>query len=989
MTDRILQLCKGQLRSKDKSRDAAGYLASKFLTRPDTRDSVLPEFLDWALLTLIAAEAPESDISGGLAALAAVVKHSKREDLLKFAPNILGRLIKSSLRDHCNTFIRKLYLKLVQRLGLIFLKSKVAAWRYKRGSRSLTINLNAEKAVEVEEKGDGLVEEMDDEYDVPEEVEDVIEELLAGLRDRETVVRWTAAKGIGRVTGRLPRDLADEVVGSLLELFSDRETDSAWHGSCLAIAELGRRGLLLPNRLEKVVDFITKALVYDEKRGSFSVGSHIRDAACYVCWSFARAYDPEVTRPFVHKIASSLLIVTVFDREVNCRRAASAAFQENVGRQGTFPHGIDILTTADYFSVGQRSNAYLNISEYVAGFGEYSQPLISHLLHRKVGHWDPAVRELSAKALNRLCGCNLEYVLNEVLGKLLDMSVSSDIFSSHGATLAVGQIVLAISDIARKAGTGLREKLGTLLAPRIENLVDRLVQGNKLRGLGGELMRQATAQFIANCSQAKLDVSQAIVKTWKTVLDENLSDMDSRVQSASVAAIPALTSQYYCSPVTGEVDSVARDSFVHQYLNMLKGNEQHRKGFSLALGSLEPKLLIGVEEEIIHCLIICSRVSEGTEKWAEGRRDALKALTSVCTKLAARLTNEQIHFVYDSFMIALDDYTLDRRGDVGAWVREAALTGIELFTLKLLEAEECRIPASIVGQFMPLLVQQAVEKIDRTRGHAGRIFHTLLHAEHEGRAVPGIRDRERLHVIFPKDCDLKWAVESETFPLFVKLLHLVAYGERLLVGLIVSVGGLTERLVKNSSQSLFHELDGMGPAEIKLFCDHILKIFRMYEKNDRVTIPFLKFLDQVLTTSCLSLLMESSDSEFPLALFSLCKSEITKCGEPNKLMASSEVFCQLLQAANPECIRRSLVQIAIFLCHRFPRVRKYTADKFYEALLTFSDREIVPEENLDAVMTLLSETNWIEMKVEELRATRNQICQLAGVQPPTVVSKQS
>ena len=57
-----------------------------------------------------------------------------------------------------------------------------------------------------------------------------------------------------------------------------------------------------------------KALVYDEKRGSFSVGSHIRDAACYVCWSFARAYDPEVTKPYVHRIASSLLIVTVFDR---------------------------------------------------------------------------------------------------------------------------------------------------------------------------------------------------------------------------------------------------------------------------------------------------------------------------------------------------------------------------------------------------------------------------------------------------------------------------------------------------------------------------------------------------------------------------------------------------------------------------------------------------------------------------------------------------
>ena len=55
-----------------------------------------------------------------------------------------------------------------------------------------------------------------------------------------SIFRWSAAKGIGRVTGRLPKDLADEVVGSVLELFSARETDSGWHGGCLALAELGR-----------------------------------------------------------------------------------------------------------------------------------------------------------------------------------------------------------------------------------------------------------------------------------------------------------------------------------------------------------------------------------------------------------------------------------------------------------------------------------------------------------------------------------------------------------------------------------------------------------------------------------------------------------------------------------------------------------------------------------------------------------------------------
>lgn len=149
--------------------------------------------------------------------------------------------------------------------------------------------------------------------------------------------------GIGRVTGRLPKELADDVVASLLQLLSLKESDSAWHGGCLSLAELARRGLLLPKRLDSVVNVVLKALVYDERRGCFSVGAHVRDAACYVCWAFARAYTPEIMSKYVTEgLAPALLVTSVFDREVNCRRAASAAFQENVGRLGAdaVPHGI-------------------------------------------------------------------------------------------------------------------------------------------------------------------------------------------------------------------------------------------------------------------------------------------------------------------------------------------------------------------------------------------------------------------------------------------------------------------------------------------------------------------------------------------------------------------------------------------------------------------------------------------------------------------------
>ncbi|CAK0906696.1 unnamed protein product, partial [Prorocentrum cordatum] len=83
-------------------------------------------------------------------------------------------------------------------------------------------------------------------------VEEVIELLLASLGDADTVVRWVAAKGVGRLTNRLPRDFGDQVLEFLLErCFSFRETDKAWHGGCLALAELTRRGLLLPERLQE------------------------------------------------------------------------------------------------------------------------------------------------------------------------------------------------------------------------------------------------------------------------------------------------------------------------------------------------------------------------------------------------------------------------------------------------------------------------------------------------------------------------------------------------------------------------------------------------------------------------------------------------------------------------------------------------------------------------------------------------------------------
>lgn len=658
----------------------------------------------------------------------------------------------------------------------------------------------------------------------------------------------------------------------------------------------------------------------------------------------------------------------------------------NLSPQGTFPHGIDILTVADYFAVGSRPNAFLSISVHIAGHREYGEPLVRHLVDRKVGHWDVAVRELSARALHNLCRCEPEYMREEVVPRLLAEAVGRDLHLCHGATLAAGQVVAGLGQVATAGGQTLHQFLASeALVNKLWALVTSMVESHKLRGLGGELMRQAVSEYIRLVSQAGLEVPRAVAAAWLAVLEESLGSSEAAVQQAAVPALSPLLEHLLVRD--GRLDTAARDRLVDAYIAKLAGAEVARKGYSAALGSLPARLLEGRQEEVLQGLIRCSRVTEGTEAWAEARRDGLRALAAVAATVVDTLDQKIVPHLYDSFLQGMEDYTIDRRGDTGAWVREAAMSGLEAVTLALLAAGADRVPSSILAQAFPCLAQQATEKIARTRGHAGKVFHTLLHARAtDGAPVPGVPCRDTLELIFPADIDINWIVESETFPRFVKLLRLKEFSERMILGLTVSIGGLTERLVRNSSHSLFTELRDMDPAEVEAFTAQLLAVFRSHQKVDRVTMPLFKFLDQLLTSGCLDPVMDAPASSFPSQLFALCKAEISRSGDPNKLMSAGDVFCQLLQAADTATVHRCLTQLAILLCHRFPRVRKATAEKLYEALLTFGEAEVVPEEHLEQVMELLSDTKW-EGAVEEVRPLRNRICELAGVPTPTTAPK--
>jgi len=133
------------------------------------------------------------------------------------------------------------------------------------------------------------------------------------------------------------------------------------------------------------------------------------------------------------------------------------------------------------------------------------------------------------------------------------------------------------------------------------------------------------------------------------------------------------------------------------------------------------------------------------------------------------------------------------------------------------------------------LMQQACEKIDRTRAHAGEIFakllyHRLLRAfvrnvtiilvvivfscfhlcarcctsdftlfVHCSPEIPNIPHKAEVQSAFPREKleYLNWASSSDTFPKFALLLSCPTYIYHIVLGLTVSAGGLTESLVSS------------------------------------------------------------------------------------------------------------------------------------------------------------------------------------------------
>ena len=204
-----------------------------------------------------------------------------------------------------------------------------------------------------------------------------------------------------------------------------------------------------------------------------------------------------------------------------------------MGRQGNFPHGIDILTEADYFTLAIRTNAYLNVSCFVAQFPEYFTAMMEHLVFVKLQHWEKGMRLLAAQALSLLVVFNPKHFIEILMDRLLELCFNKVVHVRHGAITGLAELLIGLSgnsernrrkhlekalrklskkeqtiiaDSANKVEFQdryemlLKENYMALITPTqmeiISSAIQKVEKERLYRGRGGEIVREAVCFLI-------------------------------------------------------------------------------------------------------------------------------------------------------------------------------------------------------------------------------------------------------------------------------------------------------------------------------------------------------------------------------------------------------------------------------------------------------------------------------------------------------------
>ena len=731
-------------------------------------------------------------------------------------------------------------------------------------------------------------------------------------------------------------------------------------------------------------------------------------------------------------------------------------FTQSVGRQGadSFKHGIAILTTADYFSLGNRNESFSNIARTISKFEEYQTAIIHHLSDVKLTHWDQDIRQLSSKSLAQIAKRCPAYCASNILPKLLKQCFDDDIVIRHGSLLGCAELVLIFGELNLLHRGGVLDSDGSISS--LAELVPSIEKARLYRGRGGEIMRAAACRMIDCLSQSGLPLTVKQQVRLLDSVDACLIHPKEEIQNSAAEALRSLMRYHF--PVTEKGPSTRLQArVIDKYISIIntEDNPAATRGFSLGLGVLPAKLLAPthlVLDSVLDCL--CNSAAKeslvGGEGDAETRRNSITSLVNICQTVGFEmdeqinsrsspvcpLTRYQTKRVFDSLLSAMEDYNTDRRGDVGSWSRIAAMKGLETLTYLAISAsnafphslhisssndlsnkvlvenvpavkerfgnflfndtsissEECLVPVTyfdeeLCSSILCAMLKQLGEKLDAVRCQAGECIERLLTAQSP--RVPFVPHRNML----VKALDIgehksNWSNPAVTFPLLMRAVNIDGFLSPIIEGIVVSVGGITESISKNSTASLFEWIrvcrQLKATQKILQMGEVFLGLFRRFKRNGRVLLPLLSTLDKLLSHGYLEELLILNNGNFIRNLMTSLSNEASGCSDVKRLLAIVRVSLNLIQLdmETSAAMRESVLPLVMsLLLNPYPRVRQYTAEQLYVKIEEDGDKLFGSQASLEDATRLLLNVAWHDEYDDHshISNARNQIADLLGV----------
>ncbi|PTB70736.1 tubulin cofactor D [Trichoderma citrinoviride] len=998
LTMRVIPLAIKYIASAGKERDAAKALLVRLAMRRDMQQiGILESLVQWSLKSLRPAKETELEnpyfYIGVLSFLAGILRSSSEtSDMDKYLSMIFESVLELSTGDDGISKIimsqasaRKMMLKVIRSLVVSLLRSS-------RRDMKTTIL-----------------------------VENAIGYFLESLADNDTPVRLSASKSLSIITLKLDPDMASQVVEAVLEslnrnvLWNKVSTKSGdkrvrdlsavnpleWHGLMMTLSHLLYRRSPPANQLSDILHSLLLGLAFEQRGTSgASVGSNVRDAACFGIWALARRYTTDellavstksVYAAKSHPPSSSILqvlgteLVTTasLDPEGNIRRGASAALQELIGRHpDTVDHGIGVVQCVDYHAVARRSRAVQEVSLGAAKLsGQYGEAVIDGILGwRGIGDMDTASRRAAGAAFGSLIVqlsdttsetpfSRFEDAIDEVMDRLSGLQ-KRQVEERHGLLACFAGVVDGFPRLAQQAQP---KTLDQAAARRILGYVSQILEDcNKTDYRRPELIVEGASRLVVASlpiiqAASSSDLSHEHLKKGSDVLSmdrvKSLPDVASAFSSTrQVAEVETLTSRLRDVIPSwlsrSEQDTAESASAAGLMLLVLSSPEERAETlekWARLIAAKPSSRSAAIGNGYFHVMAMAQPFSRTAQENNESDivsaafLDRWKVDSEIETRVAilqsllsSRILKDRPTLFLDLLAEGLNDYTTTARGDEGSLVRFQTLKAINVLWEDIGDATTWADWAEVsVRKLIYYVLRLSAEKLDRVRRVAKDVVALLMTESSSSKAYFAL-----LLNLIPK---------NSLHPHIMTILNgdENAWMAGLMAGFVSSADTGNEDLVIASRAALTDHCEESA-ENLQRVCSALLHNLKTCQGQDRVIVPTLEMIAFLFYTG----LFQRCEINYKNLCLQTQKAGY-KTGNVRKITACIAVYGGIAASAKSDAGgKEARKRLGALMSHPWPRVRSAVVDELWGLGLVGEEDEDAAEEDGKGDVHGLTGVDW-------------------------------